>query len=59
MAQAGGIDKPGRRQLRLHDLKRFDDPWSPACWSRLGALEAVLPCDPDSALNLGSCPAGR
>ena len=27
--------------------------------SRLGALEAVLPCDPDSALNLGSCPAGR
>jgi hypothetical protein len=30
-----------------------------AVHSRLGALEAVLPCDPDSALNLGSCPAGR
>lgn len=30
-----------------------------AVLSRLGALEAALPCDADSALNLGSCPAPR
>lgn len=30
-----------------------------AVLSRLDALEAVLPCDPDNALNVGGCPAAR
>ena len=43
-----------RRQLRLHDLKRFDEPWSPACWSRLGALKPGYYTRMGAALRAGT-----